>query len=495
VQYLDTKNFVYGIADGTAGDLSASAGMAGNDDTARAFATKYEPAARTVVQAMGKAGQAMAAISGRLLVMAWNYLTTEDKVAASFNGGKIDSTSGMRRPEGCEPSNAYAVLPQVTGASETSGIPVVSRFWPQGNPDKLRATAQVWLKAAELIDDAQSNAARQAGPIFVFCEGAAVDAFGTYAATVFTSEPSGGSTVAAGQPLMENISAACRLLASACNSYASSIDSLRSTIKHLAIAAGVISTVGVLGTIFTLGLSDEAAGAGDAALVADAAAAAAEFATAESGSAAAAVIAEAEAIVAEAAARLNVEVVDASTAASVSGATMPAGAVMLDASVTPVGPIGPRTPPAYPLYTPAQQTAAAAWANGLPSRQPNYGNADDRAYQLRVAGSPERLMSGNGTTVWADGFRSQDGAIIDAKNVRQQGCSPRSLTGLQQSDFATNMLSGKDSSELDRYGDAISNPANHAQFLELDTNDPETVGYWQFLCAEQHVKSDVRYVP
>lgn len=439
----------------------------------------------------------MAAISGRLLTMAWNYLNTEDSIAASFSGTPIDTTSGMRQqPENCEPSNAYASLPAVTGAKQTSDIPVISRFWPQGDPDKLRAAARTWQTAAGLIDDAQVNGARQAAAIFVFCSGAAVEAFGNYAATVFTGNLSGGTSVSAGQPLMENISAACRLLANACNSFADSIDQLRSTIKGIAITAGIVTVAGVLGTIFTLSLSDEAAGAGDAALVAEASAAADEMATAEAGSAAAAAIAEAEAIVAAAAEALNVDVAGVSTSASVSGATASQGFV-LDAAVTaPVGPIGPNTPPAFPLYTPAQQAAAANWLNGLATRPANYGTPADQAYQVRVAGSPERLMSGaNGDTVWADGFRTTDGAIIDAKNVCQQGCSPRTLAGLRQGSFNTNLLAGKDASELSRYGEAINNPANHAQFLEIDTNDPEVISYWQFQCAQQHVKNDVRYVP
>jgi hypothetical protein len=56
----------------------------------------------------------------------------------------------------------------------------------------------------------------------------------------------------------------------------------------------------------------------------------------------------------------------------------------------------------------------------------------------------------------ADGLRPADGAIIEAKNVR---------AGTQ------------------------------ARYLELDTNDAETVGYWQFLAAEEGVKTNVRYVP
>jgi hypothetical protein len=48
VQYLDTKDFVYNIASGTAGDLASSAGMAADDATAHTFASNYEPCARTI---------------------------------------------------------------------------------------------------------------------------------------------------------------------------------------------------------------------------------------------------------------------------------------------------------------------------------------------------------------------------------------------------------------------------------------------------------------
>lgn len=46
-----------------------------------------------------------------------------------------------------------------------------------------------------------------------------------------------------------------------------------------------------------------------------------------------------------------------------------------------------------------------------------------------------------------------------------------------------------------RYGQAITNPSNHAQYLEIDTDDPETVGYWEYLAAANHVPSAVRYIP
>src|ERR1044072_4657359 len=94
VQFLDTKDFVFDIASGAAGDLSVSAGMAGDDSTAHSFASKYEPAARTVVKAIGTAGQGMATISSRLLAMATNYLAADDTIAAQMTG-KINTSSGL----------------------------------------------------------------------------------------------------------------------------------------------------------------------------------------------------------------------------------------------------------------------------------------------------------------------------------------------------------------------------------------------------------------
>jgi hypothetical protein len=72
-----------------------------------------------------------------------------------------------------------------------------------------------------------------------------------------------------------------------------------------------------------------------------------------------------------------------------------------------------------------------------------FHRADDIAYQIRVAGQPEREVStGTGRTVWADGYRSQDGALVDAKHIRNSGCSPRTLQGLIENDRATGFVRG-----------------------------------------------------
>jgi hypothetical protein len=60
--------------------------------------------------------------------------------------------------------------------------------------------------------------------------------------------------------------------------------------------------------------------------------------------------------------------------------------------------------------------------------------------------------------------------------------------------FNTTTLGKNDNSELGRYHDVITNPAAHAQYLEIDTPDQTTVGYWQLLAAQNHVPSNFRVV-
>ena len=501
IGFLDTKEFVFSIASGLAGDLGSSGGMAGADRTAQAFAAKYQSAARAVVAGIDRGGQAMAAISSRLLTMAVNYLEAENVVGKSL-GSSIDVSSGLSpQTEECEPTNAAASLPEVTGAKQSSGIPVIGRYWPQGDTGKLRNAAATWTTAARLLDEAQQNAGSHARPVIYECSGAAFTAFQAYAATVYSPNPQGGTEVAPSLPLLENLSAACRLLAKDCESYADSIDHTKHVLEALVAGAGIITVVGIVGSFFTFGGAGEGAADADGAIAAEAATEAAALETAAASSAEAEVVAEAEQIVASAAARLIVtggiaaDVVG-SGAGSASAATTTSGTGATSGGTPLVGPIPPATPPAFPLYSPAGQRAAAAWQATLNTRDPNYGDPSDIAYQIRVAGDTEYEMPGaDGSKAWADGFRSADGAIMDPKNVRVQGCSGRTLAKVQENDFGGLMLAASDSKLLTRYQQAIDNPVNHAQFLEIETNDEETVGYWQFLTAENHITSNVRYVP
>lgn len=168
---LATKDYVYAMATGLVGDLAVSAGMAGDDSTAHSFATKYEPAARTIVDGINSAGQALGLTASKLLSVAVSYLHADNRAAAALTGG-IDTTSFAKPPQPqCEPNEQAAQLPMVTGSAQVHEIPIISQFWPSGDPDKLRAAGRVWATAAGLLDDAQHNAARHAAAVPVYCSG------------------------------------------------------------------------------------------------------------------------------------------------------------------------------------------------------------------------------------------------------------------------------------------------------------------------------------
>lgn len=511
VDMVATKEYTYAISGGLAGELAKSAGMAGDDQIAHDFAAKYEPAAKTLVEGIGSAGQAIGVTASKLLATAIDHLRADQRAAGRLSAATdkeltgIDTSTFAQPPQpDCEPRNVSAALPMITGSAEVHEIPVIGKFWPQGNPDKLRDAADSWNRAANLIDDAQRNAGQHAAPVPIYCSGDTINAFQTYVKQIWAADPTGDTTVAAGQPLMENLSAGCRQMARMCQEFADAIDTCRDTIIALGIAAGLVAAGGIILTIFTLGGSDVAAGAGEAAIATEAAAAVATLAAEEEALAAAAVVAEAESIVSSALAQLlasgalavvavgGLELAGAGTAQAAPG-RLPAVA-----TVPPTDPIPGSG--AFPPLSLAEQAANRQWMltmNPADTRDPNYGTPADQAYQVRVAGQPERhVYSTDGTVAqWIDGYRPEDGAFVEAKHVRDPSCTGRTLDGLNEGNFRTKFTLDDDVAEVFDYSKTLENPANHGKYVEIDVSDEIGVTYWQFLAAASGAPNDVRYVP
>lgn len=508
VQMQATKDFIYALTDAAVGDLGFTAGMAGDDTTAHAFAAVYEPAARTIIEGVSSAGQAIGLTSAKLLTAAIDYTSADDAVAASMMKGIDPSTAAVRsRQPQCDKQQIAQQLPMVTGSKQVHEVPIIGKFWPQGDPDRLYQAADIWLRLADKVDDAQFHTHQHVVPVQANCQGPMIDALSNYVRQIYVPNPAGTSDIAAGRPLMENLSAACRKMSKACTDYATAIHDCRATLVGLAVLAGIITVGGVLLTVFTAGGSDAAAVAADGAIAAEAATAAEALTLAAERALAAAAIEEAEAIVAAELANLaRLGVITAGGVLLTAGVANAApGPNLTGALSMPIPAVGPTMPPIpasgkYASYTPTKASAATAWLAGLQTRDANYGTPDDQAYQIRTAGHPERLMDtglppGPGSTVWADGYRAADGAVIDAKHVRDPGCTPRTLQAVEEEQFATKFTLAKDEAELAKYSLVIKNPTNYAQYLEVDTNDPATVPYWEYLAAKNHVPNDVRYIP
>lgn len=524
VRFLDIQRFVRDIASGLVGDLHRSAGMAGDDDAGRAFAARYQPAAVATVKAIGVLGGLAGAISGRLLTMAWNYLLAEDAIAVSFRAPAMGLEGRPKSSQyDCDPGSQHQQLPEVVGHNNWAVDHLVTPFWPQGDPDKLRAAGRTWRKAAQLLAQVGVDCGKAVQPLYAECEGPALDAFAAYANRVLGYQDC-STGISAGSPLLPNLVGACQQLAAVCERYAHLLEELRGHLKRIYAAGAAATAIGIAASVVTLGGSGVAAGAADAALAAEAGAAVAEAVAAVE--AEALVIAEAEAILARAAASLAGELV-------VPAVTMPAALTRVelpeDSRVDPAGtraelaavtgaastgivlalapaastglpwqwekPIAPPVPPVYPPLSPLEQREVKTWAQQLPKRAPAYGTPDDIDYQRKVAGSPEFQLPAGEEQVWADGVRFEDGAAIDAKHVRDPRCTTRTLEGLRRSDFFAQKMLGDDIDELERYREAVHDPSGKIRLLEIHTDYEPSVAYWEFLRTRHHVPGYVRYTP
>ncbi|MEU7245358.1 restriction endonuclease fold toxin-2 domain-containing protein [Streptomyces sparsogenes] len=133
-----------------------------------------------------------------------------------------------------------------------------------------------------------------------------------------------------------------------------------------------------------------------------------------------------------------------------------------------------------PHVAPEQPAATRALANS--NQQVNLGD----------------ILSG---THKADGLRAADGYAIDAKYVKDpDSCkTPRTLEKLQLPDDAKNPWETGphevDQQEVQDYGRAIKADGSKVRGLEIITNGPETMAYWQYLMAKEGVPCSVRYHP
>jgi hypothetical protein len=514
-KFLNMKDYLEEVQSGLIGDLGSTGGMAGDDDAGHNFGSAYSPAAQTTVRGIGTASAGCAAISGKLLTMAWNYLLADDAVAASLIGGKPQLDSAMAPgPEECEPSNTAVVLPQVEQHHNWAVNNLIAPFWPEGNPDVLDAAAVTWHRAATYLGEVTQVLVSATNTMVAECSGVAFDAFYAYTDQFVGLKGQSNS-------LLTVLAKACETLSQSCTAYANQIRARRSFVEHMAEVAGIATAAGVVLTLITFGISDGVAESLDAGIAADLTVTAAEFAGEVAADAATEALPELDSELEAEIEKVLLSVPAASsvmlgggvaaagltTLAAAGSSTTSASAASGTSSISAIltaagiGPIPAPTPPFSPLLTPTQVAAFNAWAARQTTIPPKPANPGDLAYQIAVAGPQEYVLPtgtapGPGSTMAVDGVRASDGALIEAKYVRQVGCTPRTLNGLQSANKVTGFLSPGDSAELAKYGKVLSNPANsNAKYLEIDTNDQDAVGYWQFLAAAQGVKTNVRYVP
>lgn len=495
--YSQLRHRIEAIATGLMGDLSASVGMAGDDKGGHAFAAAYQGAASETFDKIAFSAFVMAESARSLMETAFNYLAAEDHLVAEWMKGHRPRTDYLQIGSADECNQVYngRALPHIVEELGWADRNLISPG-PKGHPGKLRAVAKLWNRAAELIEDVMTSARGGTTTVEEHWEGQARREFSSYF-NLFIGWNDAPAEVSHKEALVPNLVAACRQLAKACNAYADHIEDARDSWSRL----------------FFGDIPDSDHGLSDAVKDDTRIQSLRSIEPALNGH---------QIPVQEPPKRpehppgpgfpvvpfpvpLPVPLVPATYDGTALNGVPAAFTVSPTDPNLARQPISP--PPGTPLLNPQERQAFMLWQSTLGTQGFAGGGGPDKAandYQRYVAGYPEYLLplpasvekpSGK---LAVDGLRVDDGAAVEAKYVKKPGCSPRSMSGLDALAKDKPFLMGmpeKDFAEMRDYAAATAESNGMVRQVDLAINDPESVVYWQYMMALNHVPGDARYVP
>jgi hypothetical protein len=130
-----------------------------------------------------------------------------------------------------------------------------------------------------------------------------------------------------------------------------------------------------------------------------------------------------------------------------------------------------------PPLTPEQQLAARDWRDGLATKPTPSSTAAGR-YEIEHTGPLNYEMRAGDVKIDADGFRTIDATALDTKHVGSESRSPY-VPGSDTPDFVRQKILGQFEYELQRYRAVIDSPDTPVRGLEIITNDPRAVPYFE----------------
>ena len=510
-------------------ELDRQRGMAGDDDAGHAFAKVYKSAAATALDKMGFSAYVMAETGRGLMRNAREFMAHESRIASDILKKQVDLTQGMGDPgEDCTENflGLGEELQEVVGDTawydQYAPGDRSSRY--RGSPEKIRDVAGSWRTAHKVMLRCLEDAQVYAHTADHAHSGEAAAAFRRYFKGFVGFEPP-PQEAHPHETLVANLVAACHQLAKACDSYAGHVEAAKKTIQQhqrdpLHVDAPWNSPM-FGGNGDDGGLNDAVSSdpyirhLGNVAHALDES----EKRVKIPGGGSRGPTLPGLPFLPPLRVPLPVPLALASYSAR-PPALIPLGSAY-DPTLTQ-DPLPPQ-PGTTRILSAAEQAQFRAWASSLPPGGFAGGGGPmtpDNAYQLRVAGYPERqvplpasAMGRSGKGLMVDGMRPLDGYAIEAKHVRDPGCgktyrsidrvnrtlgTPPKLDARGEPKFDPHRdgMYVKDDNELARYKAVLSDPRNRdIRGFEIITNDPDGAPYWQSMMAMGGVTGTARYVP
>ena len=113
-------------------------------------------------------------------------------------------------------------------------------------------------------------------------------------------------------------------------------------------------------------------------------------------------------------------------------------------------------------------------------------------FQVKYAGPVERfLRAASGEEIWADGVRAADCRILEAKYIKDPTKSPFVSSWKEVHE----LIRGKIRKEFSNYAAIIRDPTSPAVALEVITNEPRAVAFFEALLQELGIPGRVVVLP
>jgi hypothetical protein len=143
-----------------------------------------------------------------------------------------------------------------------------------------------------------------------------------------------------------------------------------------------------------------------------------------------------------------------------------------------------RHAPSYPTggapftsLSEVDQRAVGAWRDGLPTKPTPTGKPSGQ-YEVQQTGPVNYTMGKGDDAIDADGVRDLDATVLDAKHVGSPDRSPY-VPGSSIPEPVRAKIHGDFEGELKRYAKVVQDSDNPMRALEIVTNDPRAVPYFE----------------